>query len=292
MKAYFEELVNEKKLSHAYFLEGDDGTFATWLVKRVLCLNPGATACDCINCRKVDSRNHPDVFMIEPDGTAIKVEQIRELHQKASMKSVEGNEQLFIIKDGDKMNVQASNALLKFLEEPKEKVHIFLTGHNKAALLATIQSRVQSIKIPKVSISLEREARNKGFQFKSLGLLEQIGCNMEHVEKYADVADSWIDLIVTTATSPLMESLMWAQKWDDVFADKEQKTLAIKLLQSYVKALFNEKKGLPHLWGNIPHYEWAELANWAKAVDEFTRAYYSNGKYTLQLEYFLQSVKR
>lgn len=290
MKAYFNTLIENKKLSHAYFLEGDDGSFAKWIAKRILCVNKQMDECDCGNCRRVKSNNHPDIFTIEPEGTAIKVDQIRELHQRAALKAVEGSEQIFIVKNADKMNVQASNALLKFLEEPKNQVVILLAGQSRDALLATISSRVQILKIPNHS-TLERDARNKGYQFKALGIFEEIGCNMDDVEKYAAVADEWLDLLSTTMSSPHLQALMWLQKWDQVFAEKEQKRLSIRLLQSYVKALFKAKKGEIQLWGALPHYEWSELSKWANAVDELTRSFHSNGQYTLQLELFIQRVK-
>ena len=53
-----------------------------------------------------------------PDG--LKVDEIRELAYKSSSSSYEGNRKIFIIKDISKMKKEASNALLKLIEEPNK----------------------------------------------------------------------------------------------------------------------------------------------------------------------------
>lgn len=54
-----------------------------------------------------------------------------------------------VIDDADAMTVEAQNALLKLLEEPPAETRFILTSHHPERLLATINSRVQAIEIPK-----------------------------------------------------------------------------------------------------------------------------------------------
>ncbi|SVD35266.1 uncharacterized protein METZ01_LOCUS388120, partial [marine metagenome] len=46
-----------------------------------------------------------------------------------------------IIDSADDLNINASNSLLKILEEPKNKTYIFLISHQLSSLLPTIRSR-------------------------------------------------------------------------------------------------------------------------------------------------------
>lgn len=287
---HFKTLISSGQLSHAYYLEGDDGSFAKEVTRMMYCINNKEKNCSCSNCRRILSNNHPDVTTVEADGLNIKVDQIREIVKTGALTSFSGEGQVFIIKDADKMNIQAANALLKFLEEPKENVTFFLVGMNKDALLPTIQSRVQSYKVA-ITPTLEKEAREKGYQFKALPIFERMGCTMDQVDKFANVADSWLDLINATMNAPYHEAILLAGKWDETFSDKEQKNLALKMVQVFVKDLYNRKKGLALLFHDVPAYSYEELVRWGSACDDFTRSIFSNGQYVLQLKHFLMKVK-
>lgn len=286
-KALFENLIDKNRLSHAYFLEGGIGEgFALWLASRILC---DAHESDCITCSRISNYNHPDVIVIRPEGLDIKVDQIRELHYKAAYKSVDGNGQIFIVVGADKMNLQASNALLKFLEEPKPDVTILLLGQSRDSLIETIRSRVQVVRLPE-SQGFMKEAVSRGLMFESLGIFEEIYATVDQAEAFKDIADSWVSTILTTFNSTKLQALQKAQAWENLFEGKEQRNLCVRLLQSYVKALIAEKKGAYHLWGQLPTYEWNQLVQWSEAVDQLTRALQSNGHFTLQLESFVKRV--
>ncbi|MBM7607271.1 DNA polymerase III delta prime subunit [Lysinibacillus composti] len=287
-KQLFENLIQTNRLSHAYFLEGGNGEdFALWLSSRILC--EGHDEEECLTCRRIYHYNHPDVVIIRPEGLAIKVDQIRALHEKAAYKSADGNGQVFIIVGADKMNPQASNALLKFLEEPKPDVTILLLGESRELLLETIKSRVQVVRLPEYQ-GFMKSAIERGLTFESLGLFEEIHATVEQAEEYKEVADKWVATIRDTFDSSKLQALQKVQTWEKLFEGKEQRNLCLRLVQSYVKALFSEKKGAYHLWGNVPNIEWSHLVQWGKALDELTRGLHSNGHFTLQLENFAKKV--
>ena len=50
---------------------------------------------------------------------------------------------MFIIRDADKMHVNAANSLLKFIEEPQSQIYIFLLTADDSRMLPTIKSRAQ-----------------------------------------------------------------------------------------------------------------------------------------------------
>lgn len=138
-----------EKLSHAYLFEGFTGCgkdeMAVYMAMQLLCNKPNKPCLECENCKKVLSGNHINVMIIKPTTEIIKKEQIDELVKEFSMTSLEGGNQVYIIYEAEKMNASASNALLKFLEEPAPNRYGFLVTSNIDRILPTITSRTQII---------------------------------------------------------------------------------------------------------------------------------------------------
>ncbi|MDM8525584.1 DNA polymerase III subunit delta' [Desulfococcaceae bacterium HSG8] len=101
---------------------------------------------DCRSCRKIRSGSHPDISLVEPSGTFIRIAQIRELCHTLSMKPYEARMRVVIIANAQAMNPEAGNALLKVLEEPPERTVLILTAIQTSDLLPTIVSRCQHIR--------------------------------------------------------------------------------------------------------------------------------------------------
>lgn len=81
----------------------------------------------------------------------IKMTSIREIRRKSSLSVYEKGKRVIVIMNADKMNDEASNALLKTLEEPLENTLLILTTSNKDALLTTIISRCQLVRFDELS---------------------------------------------------------------------------------------------------------------------------------------------
>lgn len=151
------------KLSSSYIFSGPDNMgktkLAEHLAKIILCEKKsdtfGEKPCgSCSSCRKFDSQEkkkteenfaHNDFYVIkrEKDKKNISIEQIRELIHSLGMSSFSNSYKVGIIKHADKLNEQASNALLKLLEEPRKNVLIVLISSNIEKMLPTITSRCQ-----------------------------------------------------------------------------------------------------------------------------------------------------
>ncbi len=71
--------------------------------------------------------------------------------RKLSMKPFEAEFKVMIIWLPEKMNLSCSNKLLKMIEEPPAKTLFLLVTENEADIIATIRSRTQIIKIPRIS---------------------------------------------------------------------------------------------------------------------------------------------
>ena len=73
-----------------------------------------------------------------------------EILRKLSLKPYGNGYKVMIIWQPEKMNITTANKLLKLLEEPPEKTVFLLVSEHPEMLLATIQSRVQTIRVPRL----------------------------------------------------------------------------------------------------------------------------------------------
>lgn len=99
----------------------------------------------CSNCQKSQKNGHPDIF--ETDGIKGKsknfsVDAVREIRSDALILPNESDCKVYILKNGQNMNEQAQNALLKILEEPPKNVYFIIVTQTKSAMLETVLSRV------------------------------------------------------------------------------------------------------------------------------------------------------
>lgn len=154
----------QDRLPHGLLMQGEAGIgkahFAQALGHRLLCQQPvNDQACgQCKGCHLVRAGSHPDLKIVasEEQHKQIKVDQIRELVSFSAQKSQLGGYQVIILLGAQAMNLNASNALLKTLEEPGDKTLLMLETHQLSQLLPTIRSRCQlvSFSVPEQDIGL------------------------------------------------------------------------------------------------------------------------------------------
>jgi hypothetical protein len=93
-----------------------------------------------------------DIIDVEPDGTSIKIGQIRPLYRLAyHRRSTNSAGRVIKINQAELMTLPAQNALLKLLEEPPAGIYFLLGSHDAAALTPTILSRSQVVELPRLS---------------------------------------------------------------------------------------------------------------------------------------------
>jgi DNA polymerase-3 subunit delta' len=80
-----------------------------------------------------------------PKANYIKINSVRDLRRDAALSTFEGGKKVFLISNAETMNAEASNSLLKTLEEPSSDSLFILTVSQKEQLLATIVSRCQLV---------------------------------------------------------------------------------------------------------------------------------------------------
>lgn len=118
------------------------------LLKKIYCTYEYELNCKkCNLCNIIDKGNFPNIKLIEPDGTTIKKEQIKNLKYAFSTNSQFSELNTYIIKNAEKMNKESNNSILKFLEEPDSNIVGFFITNNKNNILDTIISRCENIVI-------------------------------------------------------------------------------------------------------------------------------------------------
>ena len=156
--------IQSQRLPHAILLEGPKGLgkrdFAEALASMLLCKRPAETACGvCEACHLIDAGTHPDLLYLAPEeeGKAIKVDEIRGLCNEFSLTSQFGGYKVAVIANADSMNINASNSLLKTLEEPTPNSVLILETSNPHRLPITIRSRCQNINFQTPETSMAEE---------------------------------------------------------------------------------------------------------------------------------------
>jgi DNA polymerase-3 subunit delta' len=133
------------EINHANLFTGPSGsgkrTLALLFAQALNCTGQNPPCGVCLSCRKTKSGNHPNLFQIEPQGSSIKIEQLRELKEKFFYLSTEGLKKICIIYEADRLTLPAGNSILKILEEPPEDLVFLLLSSRPWALLQTILSR-------------------------------------------------------------------------------------------------------------------------------------------------------
>lgn len=182
----FERILEQDKLNHAYLFTGNFASFdlAQKLAQSRFCQNKmGVWPCgECRSCRLIDEEDFSDVTVVRPQNQIIKTERIRELLKNFSQSGVEGNEQVFIICEAEKMHLNAANSLLKMIEEPQSDVYIFLLTSDENLILPTIKSRTQVFHFPKNEAYLVAKLEESGLLKDQAQLLAAYSQTLEEAQ--------------------------------------------------------------------------------------------------------------
>ena len=241
----------KNRVAHAYLFEGMRGTgkkeVGLLFTKALFCesLMDGYKPCEeCNNCRRINSGNHPDVHIVEPDGLSIKVDQIRNLQAEFSKKGVESLKKVYLISHADKMSVSASNSLLKFLEEPSPGTVAFLLTEQQQQILPTILSRCQILAFhPLAPQLMVKQLVENGIEPVNAPLLAQLTNNLDEAIKlnvdewFAQAQKIVVKLFEVLKKNPLEAMVTLQGDWFLHFKEKEQIQRGLDLLLLIFKDL-------------------------------------------------------
>ncbi len=143
-----ENAIRGGRVAHAYIFSGVRGvgktTTARILAKALNCVNgPTPEPCNaCDSCREITAGTSFDV--IEIDAASNRgIDQIRELREMVRYAPAASRHKVVILDEAHQLTDEASNALLKTLEEPPEKVIFVMATTQPDDLVETIRSRSQ-----------------------------------------------------------------------------------------------------------------------------------------------------
>jgi DNA polymerase-3 subunit delta' len=154
---HVQKLLQQDHLPHALLLSGlafvGKKDFSIELAKSLLCLTPkdDKHACgECKACQLFNAGSHPDFHhtFLPDDKKDISIAQIRGLIEFTHLSHSISRLKVVVVQTADRMNINASNSVLKTLEEPAADTIIILESSRAGELLPTIRSRCQIIHFP------------------------------------------------------------------------------------------------------------------------------------------------
>jgi len=201
------------QLAHAYLLVGSPSgnalSFAEKLLKLIFEGDP-----------RIATRNHSDITWIEPQSKSrqITIDEVRELIRKFSQTSFEGGWKTGVVLCAERMNIAASNAFLKTLEEPPAQSLLILITNEPQALLPTITSRCQRIIL-------------------SGGKTEEAGCDLLEILRALPAGNVLESGLLSAKFTALLKTLA------EEFTAEEEKRLPEDLEGKARKALLDARTG-------------------------------------------------
>jgi DNA polymerase-3 subunit delta' len=263
-QAAWEQLQHmRERLPHAILFHGAAGTGKTGFIEAfaqaLLCENvrPDGHACgECASCGWFVQHNHPDYRRVRPEAledepaaaegdeagdgdkkkagkTAskeIKIEQIRQLADFMNISTHRQGLRVVVLYPAEALNVPASNALLKTLEEPPPGTVFLLASNSLDRLLPTILSRCRKFALP---MPAHDEAlawlQQQGVQDADSWLREQGGAPLLALEQAEGGSREELDVLLhllarpsqdaalktaeKLAKAPLASLVAWEQRW-------------------------------------------------------------------------------
>lgn len=248
----FERILEQDKLNHAYLFTGNFASFdlAQKLAQSRFCQNKmGVWPCgECRSCRLIAEEDFSDVTVVRPQNQIIKTERIRELLKNFSQSGVEGNEQVFIICEAEKMHLNAANSLLKMIEEPQSEVYIFLLTSDENLILPTIKSRTQVFHFPKNEAYLVAKLEESGLLKDQAQLLAAYSQTLEEAQNLqtskfffdvTQVCQRFVDLCLAKNELAFLQ----AAKLSSLADDKEKQDQIFRILEILFSQRIEKESG-------------------------------------------------
>jgi DNA polymerase III subunit delta' len=248
---FLKDALRRGEVPHALVFTGPRGVgkFSTALLFAAALFCPERKPDACPVCHKVARGVHPDLHLLEPEGTLILIDQVRELERELNVKPQESRCKVVIIDEAETMNQEAANAFLKTLEEPPPETFMILVTESREALLPTVASRCREVRFSALGrrdiekFLVEKEALDAAEAERYARLSGGIFGRALMWARNPDLAAHWnrgVELAASLRRSSLLSAL------EQVAAVKEELDSAAAAagsseLEVYVKAM--DKRG-------------------------------------------------
>lgn len=229
VKLLQQQIVRDQ-IRHAYLLAGMRGvgrrTLALRFAQALNCptpISPGVPCGTCRTCERIERMQYPDLSVLKrnEERTRIVIEQIRDLQRSLYLAPFEGKYRFGLCLNFEEANDATQNAFLKTLEEAPDKVILFITADSVEALLPTIVSRCEVLRLrplpaPKLEHLLTEKWHLEGAEARQLAHLSQ-GCIGTALNLYSDPAmvekrSEYISAAFDLLAAPLWERFKYAEQ--------------------------------------------------------------------------------
>ncbi len=251
---YLNKIFFSNNIPHAFIFEGLSGLgkkhLALYFFKKINCTEKfKKKPCNkCKNCILSNQLNHPDLNVVEPEGKEIKIFQIKEIIHKMSFCRYFSPLKWVIINDAHLMNKEASNSLLKILEEPSKNTVIILVTSNPNSIFNTVRSRAQKIKfyplqekeiiflLEKLECSNDKIKEIASFSFGVPGKAFEFALDYSKIKKRKEKIKELKE--ITSPKKPFHLKFQYAKKISD---DSQNLKETLEIWLSYLRIIILEK---------------------------------------------------
>ena len=235
----FKNRCSNGNLSHAQLISGEDGIGKSILAEILgkLILNGD------INSEYLDIINY------KPSKASFGLDDVREIIDEVNKKPFEGDKKVIIIHQGNKLTIQAQNALLKTIEEPPTEVYIIILCESLELILDTIKSRCEIYKLtPLTKDELYKYIAIKGYDYseeeKSSAIAFSEGIP-GRIDRYfsdtelQELRDKIVDLLLQLTNNEI-EAIL--EKEEQLVSYKQNKEEVINVLSSFIRDILVNKE--------------------------------------------------
>ncbi|MBI2865579.1 MAG: DNA polymerase III subunit delta' [Chloroflexi bacterium] len=274
------------RVSHAYLLAGPPQVgkmpLALNFAQALSCYAEDRPCQTCPACARVLAGKHPDVQIIgltadekSREGRLhkeIRIDQIRAIQHMAALRPYEGRYKVFIVDGAERLSEEASNSLLKTLEEPPPHVILILLTVNDKLLLQTVLSRCLKVDLRPLPLATVEQALVERWQVERdeakrlarlsggrLGWALSVRLNGELLQQRAARIRSMVELLEATRNERLAAASDLATLYG---RSRDAVDEVLALLSGWWRDLLLVKGGCSDRTANI---DWAdELAEVAR----------------------------